>query len=81
LSAHFDETTLQRILDISATEQSTLRRVLAQNLRLPALLEDTLDELAVKGQGWLKTLVGLGEQCRQGWVAWRLTHALVELEA
>lgn len=42
LSAHFDEATLQRILQISATEQSTLRRVLAQNLRLPALLEDTL---------------------------------------
>jgi len=42
LSAHFDETTLQRILDISATHEDVIRRTLAENGRLPALLEDAL---------------------------------------
>ncbi|MFT0865142.1 dermonecrotic toxin domain-containing protein [Pseudomonas sp. CAM1A] len=42
LSADFDELTLQRILAVSGTEEDTLRRALAENQRLPALLEDTL---------------------------------------
>ncbi|MGN8249781.1 NEL-type E3 ubiquitin ligase domain-containing protein [Pseudomonas sp. SMV7] len=42
LSAHFDETTLQRILEVSALHEDTLRRTLVENGRLPALLQDTL---------------------------------------
>lgn len=41
-SAHFDEATLQRMLDISATHEDVLRRALTEHQRLPALLEDTL---------------------------------------
>ncbi|TCP74976.1 Leucine-rich repeat (LRR) protein [Pseudomonas putida] len=42
LNAHFDEPTLQRILAVSDTHEDILRRALAENQRLPALLEDTL---------------------------------------
>jgi len=42
LSAHFDDAALQRILAISDTHADVLRRALAENRRLPALLEDTL---------------------------------------
>ncbi|MFJ4441405.1 dermonecrotic toxin domain-containing protein [Pseudomonas sp. NPDC089422] len=42
LNAHFDEATLQRIIAISGTDEDQLRRALAENQRLPALLEDTL---------------------------------------
>lgn len=42
LSSHFDEQTLQRILAISDTHEDVLRRTLAENQRLPALLEDTM---------------------------------------
>ncbi|CAI3810644.1 hypothetical protein GLGCALEP_06118 [Pseudomonas sp. MM221] len=42
LNAHFDEPTLQRILAVSDTHEDVLRRALADNQRLPALLEDTL---------------------------------------
>ncbi|MBC7210133.1 MAG: hypothetical protein H5U33_07185, partial [Pseudomonas sp.] len=41
LNNHFDEPTLQRILAVSDTHEDVLRRVLAENQRLPALLEDT----------------------------------------
>ncbi|WP_081042087.1 dermonecrotic toxin domain-containing protein [Pseudomonas putida] len=42
LNAHFDAPTLQRILAVSDTHEDALRRALAENQRLPALLEDTL---------------------------------------
>jgi hypothetical protein len=42
LSTHFDESTLQRILAVSDTHEDVLRRALAENQRLPALLEDTM---------------------------------------
>lgn len=42
LNAHFDDPTLQRILAVSDTHEDVLRRALAENQRLPALLEDTL---------------------------------------
>lgn len=42
LSEHFDETTLQRILDVSGIHEDELRLTLAENRRSPALLEDTL---------------------------------------
>ncbi|WP_256666013.1 NEL domain-containing protein [Pseudomonas sp. SK] len=42
LNAHFDETTLQRIVALSGCDEEQLRRALAANQRLPALLEDTL---------------------------------------
>lgn len=42
LNAHFDETTLQRIVALSGSDENQLRRALANNQRLPALLEDTL---------------------------------------
>ncbi|MGE8061904.1 dermonecrotic toxin domain-containing protein [Pseudomonas sp. NPDC089547] len=42
LNAHFDEPTLQRILAVSDTHEDVLRRTLAENQRLPALLEDTM---------------------------------------
>ncbi|MCU7238544.1 MULTISPECIES: dermonecrotic toxin domain-containing protein [Pseudomonas] len=42
LAAEFDEATLAQILEVSATDVSVLRRVVSRNLRLPALLEDTL---------------------------------------
>lgn len=42
LSAHFDDPTLQRIIAVSDTHEDVLRRALAENQRLPALLEDTL---------------------------------------
>ncbi|WP_236179820.1 dermonecrotic toxin domain-containing protein [Pseudomonas mosselii] len=42
LNNHFDEPTLQRILAVSDTHEDVLRRVLAENQRLPALLEDTM---------------------------------------
>ncbi|WP_406820212.1 dermonecrotic toxin domain-containing protein [Pseudomonas sp. KnCO4] len=42
LNAHFDEATLERIVAISGSDEDQLRRALATNQRLPALLEDTL---------------------------------------
>ncbi|WP_233444417.1 dermonecrotic toxin domain-containing protein [Pseudomonas monteilii] len=42
LSAHFDDPTLQRIVAVSDTHEDVLRKALAENQRLPALLEDTL---------------------------------------
>ena len=42
LNAHFDETTLQRILEVSDLDEDVLRRTLVENRRLPALLQDTL---------------------------------------
>lgn len=42
LNAYFDEATLQRIVAISGSDEDQLRRALATNQRLPALLEDTL---------------------------------------
>lgn len=42
LSADFDEPTLQRMLQISDTDEDTLRRALVESERLPALLQDTL---------------------------------------
>ncbi|WP_353853258.1 DUF6543 domain-containing protein [Pseudomonas sp. BCRC 81390] len=42
LSADFDEPTLQQIIEISGIHEDVLRRVLVENQRLPALLEDTL---------------------------------------
>ncbi|WJD62362.1 dermonecrotic toxin domain-containing protein [Pseudomonas kurunegalensis] len=42
LNAHFDDPTLQRIIAVSDTHEDVLRRALAENQRLPALLEDTL---------------------------------------
>ncbi|MEE1887629.1 NEL-type E3 ubiquitin ligase domain-containing protein [Pseudomonas carassii] len=42
LAAEFDKATLAQILEVSATDESVLRRVVSRNLRLPALLEDTL---------------------------------------
>ncbi|MCE7762329.1 hypothetical protein GQL56_06685 [Pseudomonas putida] len=42
LNAHFDDPTLQRILAVSDTHEDVLRRALAENQRLPALLKDTL---------------------------------------
>lgn len=42
LSGYFDETTLQQILEVSNVHEDVLRRTLAENGRLPALLEDTL---------------------------------------
>ncbi|MFJ4258711.1 dermonecrotic toxin domain-containing protein [Pseudomonas monteilii] len=42
LNAHFDDPTLQRIVAVSDTHEDVLRRALAENQRLPALLEDTL---------------------------------------
>ena len=42
LNADFDEPTLQRILAISDTDETVLRRTLVENRRLPALLQDTL---------------------------------------
>ncbi|MFJ4065445.1 dermonecrotic toxin domain-containing protein [Pseudomonas sp. NPDC089996] len=42
LNAHFDESTLQRIIAISGTREDVLRLAVVENQRLPALLEDTL---------------------------------------
>ncbi len=42
LNAQFDEPTLQRVIAVSDTHEDVLRRALAENQRLPALLEDTL---------------------------------------
>lgn len=42
LNAHFDDPTLQRIVAVSDTHEDVLRRALAENQRLPALLEDTM---------------------------------------
>jgi hypothetical protein len=42
LSAYFDKATLQQTLEVSDIHEDVLRRVLAENQRLPALLEDTL---------------------------------------
>lgn len=47
LSAQFDSQTLQRILDVCDIHEDVLRRALADNLRLPALLEDTLQRFAI----------------------------------
>lgn len=42
LNAHFDDPTLQRIVAVSDTHEDVLRKALAENQRLPALLEDTM---------------------------------------
>jgi Leucine-rich repeat (LRR) protein len=42
LNGHFDDSTLQRILDVSGTNEDVLRRTLAESQRLPALLQDTM---------------------------------------
>lgn len=42
LNTEFDDSTLQRVLTISDTHEDVLRRALAENQRLPALLEDTM---------------------------------------
>ena len=47
LSAQFDSLTLQQILDVCDIHEDVLRRALADNLRLPALLEDTLQRFGL----------------------------------
>ena len=42
LSTRFDDPTAVHILRVSGTDQDALRRTICNNLRLPALLEDTL---------------------------------------
>lgn len=48
LSVYFDEATLQQILEVSDVHEDVLRRTLAENGRLPALLEDTLQRFKLE---------------------------------
>lgn len=50
LAAAFDDATITRILEISDTQEDVLRRIVADNQRLPALLEDTLARFTLDQQ-------------------------------
>ncbi|WP_256669117.1 dermonecrotic toxin domain-containing protein [Pseudomonas sp. MN1F] len=50
LAREFDEPIASWILRVSGMEESVLRRVLSENQRLPALLEDTLHRFALDRQ-------------------------------
>lgn len=50
LSARFDETTAQHILQVSDIHEDSLRRIVSENQRLPALMEDTLSRFELDRQ-------------------------------
>ena len=50
LAGEFDARTASQILRVSDTDESVLRRVLSENQRLPALLEDTLQRFELDRQ-------------------------------
>ncbi len=50
LSAQFDEATAQHILQVSDTQEDVLRRIVSENQRLPALMEDALTRFELDRQ-------------------------------
>lgn len=50
LATAFDDATISRILEISDTREDVLRRIVTENQRLPALLEDTLTRFKLDQQ-------------------------------